>query len=616
MRFSASGRRSSAGTGPDRTTRATGGAMAALAIVLAIIGMLVSPLANAQTPAAEEDLVLRVGVVSDLITDNPWAVSAGSDWIVATLQYDMMLKFASEDLSPAPSLATGCEPNDDSTEWTCTLRDGLKWSDGSPLTSHDIAFTYRFVMDNNIPQYKSYFASKPTFETPDDQTLIWKTDEPTFAPDMPPWVYIVPEKVWAPYDGEELRAIRAVKNTPSIASGPFTLTEWDRGQGFTMEKNPNYWGEEPALERIEFRVYSNQEAMIQALRNGEIDFADGLKPSLIASVEDMDNVTVQRVVSDWWLNLAFNFGGQGPEADALPALHDITVRKAIAMAIDKQAISDKVYAGTATPGDTIIRPASAYWHLDIPAEEEIPYDPAAANDLLEQAGYVDTNGDGVREDPETGDPLELLIPASSDTTGAVEAGQLIVGFLDQIGVDVRLRSVTDAKMNDFWGAGNFDAYIWYWSGDPDPNYQLFVFTSEQCGAWSDGCWQDPTFDSLYEEQGVTFDRAARQELVFEAQRRAYEQLPSVVLAYPGWLQAYRSDRFTGWVPAPGAEGYLLPGYNYDSVIKLRAVSESTASTSGGSSGIPGWIWAAAGVALVAVVVVAVMRGRRPDLDQE
>lgn len=611
MRLAPSPRRRSAARGVPGVL----GAPAALAVAIAVIASLAPSLAIAQTPAPTDDLVLRVGVVSDLITDNPWAVSAGSDWSVVTVQYDMMLKFAPEDLSPAPSLATGCEPNDDSTEWTCTLREGLRWSDGSPLTSRDIAFTYRFVIDNKIPQYKSYFPFDPTFETPDDRTLIWKAEEPTFAPDMPPWVYIVPQAVWAPYDGEGLRAIRAVENTPSIGSGPFTLTEWSPGQGWTMERNPYYWGEEPEVDRIEYRLYSNQEAMIQALRNGEIDFADGLRPSLIASVEGIENVRVQRVISDWWLNLAFNFGGQGPDADPLPALRDITVREAVAMAIDKQAIADKVYQGTATPGDTIIRPASAFWHLDIPAEEEFAYDPEAANAMLDQAGYADTDGDGVREDPETGDPLELLIPASQDTTGAVESGELIVGYLDQIGIAVELRPVSDAKMNDYWGAGNFDAYIWYWSGDPDPNYQLFVFTSEQCGAWSDGCWQDPEFDALYEEQRSVFDRDARQEVVFEAQRRAYEQIPSVVLAYPGWLQAYRSDRFTGWVPAPGAGGYLLPGYNYDSLVELRPVSESVASSSGGSSGIPGWLWLAAAVGIVALIVVLSRRGRRRELDE-
>jgi peptide/nickel transport system substrate-binding protein len=586
----------------------------AIVVATMVLAALASPLARAQSPAPE-DLVLRVGVVSDLITDNPWGVAAGSDWIVATIQYDMMLRFAPEDLSPAPSLATGCEPNADSTEWTCTLRDGLTWSDGSPLTSRDIAFTYGFIVDNKISPYKSYFPYNPTFETPDDQTLIWKSEEPTFAPDMPPWVYIVPEKVWAQYDGQPLREIKAVTNTPSIGSGPFTLTEWNQGQGWTMERNPNYWGETPEVDRLEFRVYSNQEAMVQALRNGEIDFADGLKPQLIQSVEGLDNVTVQRVVSDWWLNLAFNFGGQSKQADALPALHDIEVRRAIAMAIDKQAIADKVYLGTATPGDTIIRPASAYWHLDIPAEEELGFDPAAANALLDDAGYADTDGDGVREDPSTGEPLELLMPASQDTTGAVEAGELVVGFLDQVGIEVNLRPVSDAKMNDYWGAGNFDAYIWYWSGDPDPDYQLFVFTSDQCGNWSDGCWQDPTFDSLYEQQRTEFDRAARQELVFEAQRRAYEQVPSVVLAYPGWLQAWRSDRFTGWVPAPGESGYLMPGYNYDSLVALRAVDDSVAASSGGSSGIPGWIWLVAGVGIAAFIVVMARRGRRRELDE-
>lgn len=590
-----------------------------IALAAATLGVLAAagPLASAQdssSSAADAPVVLTVGTTVDLITDNPFAVSAGSDWTVVTAQYDMLLKFDDASLSPAPSLATGCEPNDDSTVWTCTLRDGLKWSDGSPLTSRDVAFSYRFIIDNKIPQYRSYFKFNPTFETPDDHTLIWTSEEPTFAPEMPPWAYIVPQKVWQGVDGKGLQEIKAQPNTPSIASGPFVLTEWNQGQGWTMEKNPYFWGPEPAVDRIDFRVYSNQEAMTQALRNGEIDVADGIRPSLVNSVDGIDNVTVQKVVSDWWLNLAFNFGGQGPDANPLPALQNLDVRKAIEMAIDKQAIADKVYQGTATPGDTIIRPASAFWHLDIPANEEFPYSPDDANALLDQAGYVDTNGDGIREDPSTGDPLQMTIPASSDTTGAVEAGQLIVGYLKAIGIQVDLKPVTDAKMNDYWGAGNFDAYIWYWSGDPDPNYQLFVFTSDQCGSWSDGCWKNAAFDKLYQEQGKEFDRNARQKIVFDAQRLVYEQVPGVVLAYPGWVQAYRSDRFEGWTPAPGEHGYLMPGYNYDSLVSVHPVASSS-GTAASSSSVPGWIWLVAIAGIALVVVVVVRRGRRGDLDE-
>ncbi len=601
--------------------KAGGGRNHGRAIVLSAVAMAVlvaatGPLAQAQesSTAADAPIVLTVGTTVDLVTDNPFAVSAGNDWSVVTTQYDMMLKFDSETLSPAPSLATGCEPNDDSTVWTCTLRDGLKWSDGSPLTSRDIAFSYRFIIDNKVPQYRAYFPFNPTFETPDDTTFIWKAEAPTFALDMPPWAYIVPQKVWEGVDGKPLSEIKAQENTPSIGSGPFTLTEWTQGQGWTMQKNPYFWGDEPVVDTLKFRVYSNQEAMTQALRNGEIDIADGLRPSLVQSVDGIDGVTVQKVVSDWWLNLAFNFGGQGPDADPLPALKDIDVRTAIEMAIDKQAIADKVYQGTATTGDTIIRPASAFWHLDIPADQEVPFSPEDAAAMLEDAGYTDTDGDGIREDPSTGEPLQMLIPASQDTTGAVEAGQLIVGYLKAIGIEVDLKPVTDAKMNDYWGAGSFDAYIWYWSGDPDPDYQLSVFTTDQCGDWSDGCFSDPTYDALYERQRGILNRDERLKVVQEAQQYLYDQVPGVVLAYPGWIQAYRSDRFEGWIPAPGDHGYITPTYNYDSFVSVHPVASSTSSSTGSSS-VPGWLWLVAIAAIAAGAIVFVRRGRRRDLDE-
>ena len=579
------------------------------ATVLAMFS--VGPGAQAEPVKPAGDVVLRVGEVADLITANPFAVSAGSDWTVVTAQYDMLLKFSAADLSPAPSLATGCTASADHMTWTCTLREGLKWSDGTPLTSADVAFSYRFIIDHKIPQYRSYFISNPVFETPNDTTLVWKTDAPTFAFDMPPWAYIVPEHIWSKYNDADLKTIKAVPNIPSVVSGPFQLTSWQRGQGWTMERNPNFWGPTPAVDRIEFQLYTNQEAMAQALNSGEIDIADGLTPGLFNSIDKKPNIVGQQVVSDWWLNLAFNFGGQGPDADPLPALHDIAVRTAIQMSIDKQAIVDKVYQGAADTGDTIIRKASTFWHLDIPTAQEIPFDPVGAKSLLDQAGYVDTNGDGIREDPKTGEELRLRIPASQDTTGAVDAGQLIVGFLKEIGIAADLQPVTDAKMNDFWAAGNFDAYIWYWSGDPDPNYQLFVFTSDQCGAWEDGCWKDPTFDALYEKQSTTMDRQARLKIVQQAQQEAYDQIPGVVLAYPDWLQAYRSDQFTGWTPSPGANGYLLSSYNYDSLISVHPVLGSVPSS---SPSLPPLVWIALAIVVV-ILAIGVLRRRRTSDDE-
>jgi len=588
--------------------------VAALGVGMAALALTLPAQAQSASPSGSGDVMLKVGVVADLDTDNVFAISGGSDWLAATTQYDMMLNFQPGDLTAGTSgLANGCTPNSDYTQWTCDIKQGLKWSDGQPLTANDIAFTYRFVIDNKIPQYKSYFPNNPTFDTPDDHTLVWTADKPTFAPEMPPWVYIVPEHDWAQYDGKPLKEIRDVQGMDTAVSGPFKLTAWTPGQGWTLTANPYFRGPAPTIQEIDYRLYTNAEAMIQALKNGEIDVADGIEPGLIASISNTPDITVQKVVSDWWLNFAFNFGGQpGSSYTLLPALHDHTVREAIEMAIDKNAIVNKVYQGAATTGDTIVRPASTFWHLDIPADQEIPYDPDGAKQLLQDAGYVDTDGDGIREDPTTGQPLVMNVPASSDTTGAVDAGQLIVGFLKQIGIKVNLQPATDSKMNDYWYGGNFDAYIWYWSGDPDPNYQLFVFSSEQCGAWEDGCWSNPEFDKLYEQQHDEMDRSARQKLVLQAQQVAYDDIPGVVLAYPNWLEAYRNDRFTDWTPSPGANGYLLPTYNYDTLITAKPVEGSTAN---GSSSVPGWVWGLVAIAAIAIVVVVVRRGRRVAPDE-
>lgn len=588
-------------------------AIAGLLVLAATAGSLLEvPSLASSSPSQAAPVRLRVGTTVDLGTDNPFADTAGNDYVVSTTEYDMLLKFADEDLSAAPSLATGCSHSSDYMTWTCTLRSGLKWSDGTPLTSSDVAFSYRFVIEHHISQYVSYFKSNPTFETPDPTTLVWKADRPTFAPQMPPWVYIVPEHVWAKYQDADLKTIRDVTNTPAVGSGPFVMTSWTRGQGWSMDANPYFWGPKPSVQGIDFRLYSNQQAMIQALKNGEIDIADGIDPNLSPSLQGASNVTIQKVVSDWWLSFAFNFGGQGPQADPLPALHDLRVRQAIEMAIDKEAIVQKVYAGDAAPGDTIIRPASVYWHLSIPQDQQYPYDPAKANQILDEAGYVDTDGNGIRNDPQTGQDLTLFVPASEATTGAVDAGRLIVGYLKRIGIHMTLQPASDAKMSDYWGAGNFDAYIWYWSGDPDPNYQLFVFTSAQCGSWEDGCWKDPRFDQLYDQQGQTMDRSSRLKIVQEAERLAYQQIPDIVLAYPNWLEAYRSDRFTGWVGAPGVDGYLVPQYNYDSFLYVHPVRGGSVATPGS---VPGWIWLLGLAAVIGGTVLLIRRGRRRELGE-
>lgn len=591
----------------SRSARRVTAAMAA--VLVATLGL---PLAPTSADEASEPAVLRVGVPNDLTSANPLSLRSGSDWNVATIQYDMMWMFGNDDLSAQPGLAEACEPNEDKTEWTCTFRDDVLWSDGEPMTSRDVAFTYELVINQGISTYAGYFTPTTTFETPDDTTLIWKSDTPTNAPMTPPWVYILPEHVWGQYADGDKAELRAVENIPSVTTGPFTLTEVNRGQNWTLEKNANYWGDEPSFDEIRFQLYTNQDAMAQALKNGEIDVATYFDTALLPSLEADDRITVQRNVSDSWLNLAFNFGGQSDKADPLPALADKDVRTAIAMAIDKQGIVDKAFNGAATPGTSLIREIPEQWHYDVPEEDLIPFDPEGANQLLDQSGY-ERGGNGTRIDPATGGPLKIRMPISQETAGALTAGQLIVGYLDEIGIEVEIFPVNEGKMYSYWSQGDWDAYIWYWTGEPDPDYQLSTLTTDQCKELSDGCWSNAEYDELFAEQEKIIDPEERQPVVFDALALSYEEAPSIALAYPQNVEAYRNDLVTNFTPVPGDNGYLIPNYNNIGMVTVEPVTGADSSAS--SSGLPAWAWGAVGVVIVIGAVLLARRRRQAEDDE-
>jgi peptide/nickel transport system substrate-binding protein len=584
--------------------------------------------AQAQTSSEPaEKITLTVGIPGDMVSPNPFKACCSYEYEMMFLAYDMLFNFGAQDLTPVPGLAESCEPSADNMTWTCKIRSGVTWSDGEPLTSEDIAFTYRFILDNGISTFSDYLPFNPTFETPDETTLIWKSEKPTIAPTVPPWIPIVPQHIWEQYDGTDFKTIKAVDvlaDGPAVSSGPYILTEWEAGQFFKMEANKEHWLGESTIDEIVYQIFDNREAMVQALKSGEIDFADDLNPTLFNSLEGEPNIGTVRAAPSSFTNFAFNFGSP-PDVAAWqqmandthhPAIDDLAFRQAIAHATDKQAVVDSIYQGNAIPGSSITLP-SRIWHYEPPAEDVFDFNLDTANQILDDAGYEDTDGDGVREMPGGGEPLELDVLTINSSTGSNDTGLLMAGWAEQIGVKFNVIPVSEGKAYVLWEEGDFDAYIWGWGGDPDPDFILSIFTTAQCLSWSDGCYSDPAFDEMYLEQRSIFDTEERRTFVNDMQAFLYEQVPEIVVAYPNYLQAYRTDAFEGYVPMPADGGAYLFGWGPDSYLNLTPVS-AEAGGSGGSTndgGSNAILYVGLAAVAIAVGAFVVTRRRRADEDR-
>ena len=583
-----------------------------------VLGFALMGSATAQSPDETEDseedekLVFTMGDDNDIDSMNPFVGVEAPAYFMYALNYDLLVGYDLKDLSPAPALAESWETSEDGLTWTFQIREGVKWSDGMPLTAHDIAYTWNRVIEEHVGCCFSYLKLVESVEAPDDTTFIVHTKQPTSSV-LSAAIYTLPEHVWSEIDAEERKTF---ENFPDmVTSGAFHVVEWRKGQFFRMEANKDYWGGTPEIDEIVYRVFNNEDALVQALKAGEVDFADTLGPSLWESLKEEPNIGTNPAVTPSFQEIGFNTGADEvlPDSDGHPALKDVVVRQAMAHAVDKQTLLDRVLLGNGVIGHGIVPSAIAFYHYEPTPEEELVFDPDLANQMLEDAGYVDTDGDGVREMPGGGEPLSFRYFVRSEMASTVKASEFIQEWLADIGIETSVKPMTDTKLTDVIYNGNFDMFHWGWYPDPDPDFILSVLSCEQRppqGIWSDSFYCNEEYDQMFEEQKAILDLDERAEVIKEMQRIAYLDVPYIVLYDDPNLQAYRSDRWTGFITQPEEGGDLLAQYGPFSFIALRPVSEASAAEAArdSSKGLPPAVWI--GVLLLVVVGgVVLLRSR-------
>jgi peptide/nickel transport system substrate-binding protein len=593
---------------------------AAVVLMTLIVGLTGATSAGAQGASEkDEKLVLRIGSTNDIDGFNPFKIVEIPSYEVMGLNYDFLVDFSPKDSSPAPGLADSWETSDDGLTWTFHLNKDAKWHDGKPVTSEDVAYTFRRVLEEKQGLYIDYVRQIEKIDTPDEHTVVFETKDPSVQM-LSMLVYILPKHIWKDVPADETKTF---KNSPAIGTGPFQAVEWKEGQSVRLEANPDYFKGAPHIDEIIFQLYDNDDTMVQALKNGEVDYIQGIPINLFKSLENQEGIETNSAPDPGFTELGFNLYEPSPEAieefgapkktTGNPALLDPLVREAINWSIDEEELTRKILQGEGIPGSTLVPPVLAKYHLELPASELQGFDTGRSKQLLEQAGWTDTNGNGTVD--KDGEELELRLFVRSEDKDSVTAGQFIEDWFEEAGIGLETKAISDTALTDAIYAADYDMFIWGWGSDPDPDFILSVLTCDQIMGWSDTFWCNDDYSRMYQEQKEQLDIDERAATIKEMQRVAYEENPYVIFYYDNQTEAWRTDKFEGWTKTPTAAdpGQVAFTFTTKTYLNLQPLSSGDeAESGGGTSPLVYVLLGVVAVAIIAGVVFFLRRGSAED----
>jgi peptide/nickel transport system substrate-binding protein len=582
-----------------------------------------SALADSGSPAPAatqpgEKVTLRLGLMNVPDSLNPFVGYENSAYEVWCLNYDFLVAYA-PDGSPRPAIAESWSTSPDGKTWIFKIRKGVTWQDGKPLTARDVAFTYNYIVKKKLGAYNSYTKLIDYAEATDDYTCEVHCTKPK-ANMLRLYIYVFPEHIWSKIDNPE----KYQMTYPIIGSGPFKTIEYKTSRYTRLVKNPDYWGGEPTVDEIIFEYYTNNDSMVQEFKNGKLDGAYDIPAAQFPALTKTSGV--ETFESNVWSfeYLTFNCYDE-PASLGNPVLKDVKFRQALNWAVDREKLVQVGLSGYGRPGSTVCPPDEypTSWnaHYEPSPEQKYGFDIEKAKQLLDAAGYVDSDGNGMRED-KNGKPITLRLWARNETISSQREGKLLADWFSQCGLkidfDVVDDGVLDAKLYNYNDAGayapDYDMYLWDFVGYADPGDSLACFVTDQIEWWNDPCWSNEEYDTVMDQQMGELDPQARLEMIHRLQEIFYVESPYIVLTYPNNLSVVDTSRWEGWVPFMGSSPFYN-AFNIDSYVKLHPLVKTTGTTES-KSNTTLYIIIGAIAAAVIVVVVLVLVLRKPKVVEE
>lgn len=490
--------------------------------------------------------VLRIGSDGGIDSLNPFVAQLTDAYACFEYMYPYLVQYDAH-LQLAPDFASSWSLSPNGRVWTFHTRAGAHWSDGTPLTADDAAWTLTTMLkfqNGATASSAGNIAHMQSAVAPDPDTLVITYSRPVAnVLSQLQQLAILPEHVWAKYATGKGSGLKTFSNpAPIVAGGPFELVKYVPKEIALFQRNPEWWGPKPHIEGFGIEYFADDDSMIQALITHQLDAVETVPPTAVAAVK-RDGFDVSSAPG---LQVNYFSINSNPKMQGHRELLDPVVREALNIAVDRQQIDSVAYLGEAVPAGNVIAEADGLWYD--PALKPPAYNVALANHLLDEAGFK-KGSNGIRE--AGGHPMSyqmILYPTGGPETRIF---QIMSSDFQKIGVQITAVA-EDAAAATISVTGNNNTYPTFqlqfaqWQPEVDPDFQLSVFLKSQWGGWNDSGFDNPQYDKLYLEQGTATNQTARKAIIWAMEKLLYKDLPYVDIDYPEWVEAHDSA-WTGFV---------------------------------------------------------------------
>jgi peptide/nickel transport system substrate-binding protein len=458
-----------------------------------------------------------------------------------------------------PNLAKSWEFNEDQTEVTFKLEEGVKWHDGEPFTADDVVFTYKSIASpgyieaggvrtsfvERLVGYKEFSEGTTTdFQgvvAVDEHKVTFKFAQPNILALADASFPIIPEHVFKDIAIKDMPSAGPSRNAGEvIGTGPFKFAEMVEGEQYVLKGNPDYWQGEPYLDQVVWKIVDGA-VILGLLENGEIDFVsdpNGVQPADYETVAALEHIQMVEQPDFGYQIMGMKHNHRAKNDATLDPskwtvnekLADKKVRQAIAYAVDRKGIIDGLLYGRAIVQNSPL--ATQFEAYDSETPNQYEFDAEKAKSLLDEAGYVDTNGDGFREDP---NGKEWVVNMNYPTGNPIRerSAPIIEEMLEAVGININLRQPKEAAAyyEDLeLNSQDWDLYLAGWSLDTSDADPSGLWSSK--AAYNYSRWNNPAADQLLVDAVSppdAFDPAYRNEKYKEWQVMFADDLPALIL---------------------------------------------------------------------------------------